>query len=520
VAIFVALTGDRRVDVARHLDVLDEEQGDSYERICMAKQQREEQDRSRRAASGVYPAIASQRLQRLHRDVKAGHGRVDLSRDAIRRQRTTNGDRDAAWLAMQEVDVAHEELRIAHEELHAQSDEIAATRQALDAERRRYAELFDKAPDAYVVTDEHGAVLEANHRAGTLFNIDPLFFAGKPLTSFVAAEDRGELRDLITLMDAARIEAQFRIKPRKGAERWVSAAGQGTHCGTREARVIRWLLRDIHDEKVASVRRTAVEQQLRDSVQKLEASKQLFNELCEVAQGARDAAQNVHAARNHLLGEVAQAMRTPLGGIAGWLHVLSKEHHGDITRRALTSITRSVRALATLVEDLVDDTRYDERGIQLERRPVNLLRLAIDVVEELRPLAALKQIGLRFAAQPCRVEILADSLRLQQVFRNLINNAIKFTRPGGTVRIDVRIAHTTAELTVTDTGSGIARDSLRDIFERTVQLDEVGCHDRLGLGLSIARRIAELHGGTITAGSAGLGNGSSFRVTLPLTTFN
>jgi signal transduction histidine kinase len=201
--------------------------------------------------------------------------------------------------------------------------------------------------------------------------------------------------------------------------------------------------------------------------------------------------------------------------------VLSQEHHGDITRRALMSMTRSVRALARLIEDLVDHTRYDDHGVKLERTPLNVLRLVIEVVEELRPLAELKQIQLRFSAHPHRIELLADSIRLQQLFRNLVSNAIKFTQPGGSIRVDISVAPTAAVVTVTDTGRGIAPDALHTIFEPFVQIERArGNENGLGLGLSIARRIAELHGGTITADSAGIGKGSSFRVTLPLTTFN
>jgi len=490
----------------------------------MAKDQPSDEQESTRgsgSASGVFRSFTSRRLVALKRDMKSAQARVGSFREAVQRQRGTGGDQDSAWLALQEVDIAHEELRVAEEELHAQADEIAATRYALDAERRRYAELFEKAPDAYLVTDEHGCVIEANRRAGALFNMDPLFFAGKPLTSFIFDEDRLQVRDLVALMSAARIEAQFRIVPRKGLERWVSAAAQGTSYGNREAPVIRWLIRDVHDEKVASMQRSEVEKELRDSVQRLEASQHLFEQLCEVAEGARHANQNVSVARNDLLGEVAHEMRTPLGAIAGWLHVLSQEHHGDITRRALMSMTRSVRALAKLIEDLVDNTRYDDHGVTLERTSLNVLRLVVEVVEEVRPLAELKQIQLRFAAQPYRIEILADSIRLQQLFRNLVSNAIKFTPPGGTVRVDISVAQTAAVVIITDTGRGIAPRALQTIFEPFVQVEKArGNENGLGLGLSIARRIAELHGGTITAESAGLGKGSSFRVTLPLTTFN
>jgi len=488
----------------------------------MAKGQgSDDQESGRRAGSGVFGAVTSPRLKALHRDMRSAHERVGAFRDGIQRQRASNGDQDIAWLALQEVDIAYEELRVAEEELHEQAEQIAATRQALDAERRRYAELFEKAPDAYLVTDEHGCVVEANHRAGTLFNIDPLFFAGKPLACFISAADRIQFRDLITLMDAARIETQLRIVPHKGQERWVSATAQGRSKGTRERPIIRWLLRDIHDDKLQNLQRAETERDLRDSIDRLEASKHLFEQLCEVAQGAHRATKNVHASQSNFLGEVAQEMRTPLGAIAGWLHVVREEHHGDITRRALMSMTRSVRALAKLVEDLVDNTRYDDHGVKLERTPVNMLRLAVEVAEDLRPLAELKQIQLRFDALPYRIEILADSIRLQQLFRNLLSNAIKFTQPGGSVRIDIGVSQTDAVVTVTDTGRGIAPDCLHAIFEPFMQTDKVHGHENgLGLGLSIARRIAELHGGTISADSLGLGQGSSFRVTLPLTTFN
>jgi signal transduction histidine kinase len=309
--------------------------------------------------------------------------------------------------------------------------------------------------------------------------------------------------------------------PRQGEERWVSLAAQGTHYGTKESSVIRWLIRDVHEETLASQQRARVESELRSSIRELEASKLLFDKLCEVAQVAQQPSQPVPTSDESLLGEVAHEMRTPLGSIAGWLHILSQEQHGDIARRALASMTRSVRVLAKLTEDLLDHTRFTEQGIKLDRTPINLLRLLIHTVEDARPLAELKRLQLKFSAHPHRIELHVDPVRLQQLFRNLIGNALKFTPSGGSVRVSVTVAQHAAVVTIADSGKGIAAGALETIFEPFAQVERArGQEAGVGLGLSIARRIAELHGGTVTAESDGLGKGALFRVTLPFTTFN
>lgn len=465
------------------------------------------------STSGVYRTVTDTRLAQLQRELESAHARVGAFRDNIVQKRAGDSDADAGWLALREVDVAHEELRVAQEELHAQADELVALRTALDAERRRYAELFELAPDAYVVTDAHGCVLEANRCAGVLFRLDPVFLAGKPLASFVAAEDRARFRDLITLISAARTEAQFRIVPRKGEQVWVSVAAQGTTRGSHGPPAIRWLMRDTSAAKV--------EERLR--LERDHALNARLRELEEVA-GQLPAP----ALRQQVLGEVAHELRSPLGSIAGWLHILTQEHgHAELTRRALMSMSRSVRVLATLIEDLVQHSRFERSrtteehtAAKISVKAFNLLRLVIEVVEDLRPLAELKGVELSCSGHPYRVEVLVDAARLQQVFRNVMGNAIKFTRPGGRVKVGVTVGPQRVVVSVVDTGRGIPRESLEAIFDPFVQLDKQEPNGGMGLGLSIARRIAELHGGTVTADSPGPGQGATFRVTLPLTTLN
>jgi PAS domain S-box-containing protein len=485
----------------------------------MAKEQRSE-DEPTHGGSGVYRAVMA--LEQLQRDRKSAHDRVSGFREVLLGRREADGGRDAGWLALQEVDIAHEELRVAEEELHAQANEIIASRAALEAERRRYTELFELAPEAYVVTDEHGCVIEANRRAGVVLNLDPVFLAGKPLASFVVSEDRARFRDMIALMSAARIEAEFRITPRKSEQHWVAVAAQGTTCGARQAPVIRWVVRDIRDQKADAAQRDAIESELSGRIRELEASQLLLVQLAASEQLARKPPEEAPSRHEHVLGQVAHELRTPLGSIAGWLHVISQERgQSETLRRAFTSMTRGVRTLAKLVEDLVEHTRLSKTEPKLGRKSFSLLRLVVEVVEDMRPLAELKRIQLRFTADPHRIEMQADSHRLQQVFRNLISNAIKFTPVGGSVRIAVAVMGQKAVVTVSDTGMGIAPDSLRSIFEAFVRLDKSeGEQPGLGLGLSNALRVVQLHGGSIAAESAGIGTGATFRVTLPLTTFN
>ena len=468
-------------------------------------------------ASGVYRAISSQRIEELERERKAASERVSSFRADILQRNVGGANEDLGWIALQEIDTAHEELRVAEEQLHAQADEILATRGALEAERTHYNELFDAAPDAYLVTDLNGAVLEANRRAGMMFNLDPAFLITKPLASFVAEHDRTRFRDLLSTMGDARIETELRIQPRKGEPYRIVFAAQRAKAGRYGEPAIRWLGRTIQEQAAESIRQQAVEDELRTRIAELELERWSLRHRLEHERAAHSAAGQASQHKSNILSEVAHELRSPLASITGWLNVLTRERIDPTAhQRAVTSMTRGVRLFAHLIEQLVDYSRFTVHPTALDPSQFDVQRAVVEVVEDLRPLADLNMVYVRFSTQPARIEMRADRWRLQQIIRNLLGNAIKFTPAQGVIRVDVSTTARQAMITVADTGRGISPEVLASIFQPFVQLGAERRHGGLGLGLSIAQRLAQLHGGSITVESEGLGQGATFRLTLPL----
>jgi chemotaxis family two-component system sensor kinase Cph1 len=224
--------------------------------------------------------------------------------------------------------------------------------------------------------------------------------------------------------------------------------------------------------------------------------------------------------KDEFLATVGHELRTPLNAMLGWIHILrSGPAPGaeDRRERALDTIERNARAQAQLIDDLLDVSRIVAGKLTLTVQPLELGGVVERVIEGLRPAAEAKQIRIQSALDSTST-ILGDANRLQQVASNLMSNAVKFTPKGGRVQVFVERRDSSVDLTVADTGQGIAPDFLPHVFERFRQAD--GALSRkssgLGLGLAIVRHIVELHGGTVVAHSEGAGRGATFTVRLPL----
>src|SRR4029079_2796742 len=186
---------------------------------------------------------------------------------------------------------------------------------------------------------------------------------------------------------------------------------------------------------------------------------------------------------------------------------------------AIETIERNARSQARLIDDLLDVSRIITGNLRLDLHPLNLGPIVESALDALRPTADVKGIKLQTRFEPSECLVKGDANRLRQVIWNLLSNAIKFTPRGGSVNIYLKCVESTARLTISDTGDGIAPDFLPYVFDRFRQAE--GSISRkqggLGLGLAVGRHLAELHGGTIEAESEGLGKGSVFTVDLPMT---
>ena len=221
--------------------------------------------------------------------------------------------------------------------------------------------------------------------------------------------------------------------------------------------------------------------------------------------------------KDEFLATLSHELRTPLGAVLGWARILRTTRVNEGMReRALEVIERNARAQAHLIEDLLEISRIVAGKPTLKVRPVDLAEIVDAAVEVVRPAAAAKRIELvtDVAVRPAVTS--GDPDRLQQIVWNLVSNAVKFTPPNGTatVRLTKRDGFC---LEVSDTGQGIDPTFLPHVFDAFRQADGTTTreHGGLGLGLAIARQLAELHGGTITAASPGVARGSTFALQLP-----
>ena len=218
------------------------------------------------------------------------------------------------------------------------------------------------------------------------------------------------------------------------------------------------------------------------------------------------------------LSIVSHELRTPLNAILGWSRMLGRGRvEPGLLERGLTVIDRNARVQAQLVDDLLDMSRVTAGTIRLRTEPVDIGTVLEDAIDVVRPAAAAKSIELAAAAEDVHPVVMGDRRRLQQVVWNILSNAVKFTPRGGRVAIRSGVADGTAFIEVRDTGIGIDPSFMSRVFDRFSQADTSATrtHQGLGIGLAIARHLVELHGGTITAESAGVGAGATFCVELP-----
>ena len=231
-------------------------------------------------------------------------------------------------------------------------------------------------------------------------------------------------------------------------------------------------------------------------------------------------AQEASRLKDEFLATVSHELRTPLTAILGWAHMLRTGQlgAGGDEEVVYETIERNARAQAQLIDDLLDVSRIITGKLRLDVRPVDPNSFIDSAIEALRPAAESKGVRVQKVVDAGVLAVAGDPVRLQQVVWNLLANAVKFTPMGGRVSVRLERADSHIEIAVSDDGAGITPEFLPHVFDRFRQADQriSRQHGGLGLGLAIVRHLVELHGGTVSAESAGEGQGSTFTVRLPL----
>jgi len=223
--------------------------------------------------------------------------------------------------------------------------------------------------------------------------------------------------------------------------------------------------------------------------------------------------------KDEFLGMLAHELRNPLNAIAAANSLMDRVGAQDPrSQRLRNTVRRQTRHLARLVDDLLEVSRVTRGKMRLQRAPHDLVDILRSAVESSRPTIEARQQQLALLLPDAAVYVHADALRLEQVFVNLLMNASKYSEPSTRITVQLRRDAERAIATVTDEGIGIPREKLGSVFDLFFQVDQSLARSLggLGIGLTIARRLVELHGGSVLATSDGPGRGSEFVVELPV----
>ena len=413
-------------------------------------------------------------------------------------------DPNALRRALDTLRAQHEHHLVAEEELRTQVEELGRMGLRLEAERERYADLFERAPDAYLVTDRFGVVRDANAAAQKLFELESRGLRGKPVASFVEPSELRAMNDVLVSLEPGvtkHVELTLRMRPKRAFV--VSARVSLTSRAQRLLWIVRRSERATVD--VGPSASSDLERALRDK-----------EDLLARERRGREELERANRAKDRFIAVLAHDLRAPLNAILGWTQLLRREVLDQGARtRAFETIERNARTQAKLIEELLDISRIAADRIQLALAPIDVGSVIARVVEGAMPRAIESGIELSFHVAQ-ELIVTADRQRLEQVMSNLLSNALKHTPPGGRVRVEAQRESGFVRMSVSDTGKGIASNLIDRIFEMYTQdQDYASARDGLGLGLYIVKQLVELHDGTVTALSAGEGEGATFTVMLP-----
>src|SRR4029079_7998780 len=221
------------------------------------------------------------------------------------------------------------------------------------------------------------------------------------------------------------------------------------------------------------------------------------------------------------LATVSHELRTPLNAVLGWAEMLHTGKLDDDKKTdALATIYRNAKMQSQLIDDLLDASRLITGNLRLNLSPVSVVSVIEAALDIVRPAAKAKEITLNTDLVSPVNTVTCDAQRLQQMVWNLLTNAVKFTPNNGEITVSCGQEKNSVKIAVRDTGHGVAPDFLPFVFDRFRQADSSSTrsHDGLGLGLAIVRHLAELHGGSVSVESEGVGKGSTFSISLPVST--
>jgi PAS domain S-box-containing protein len=377
----------------------------------------------------------------------------------------------------------------------------------------RLAALVASSDDAIVGKDMNLIVTSWNFGAERIFGYSAEEMIGTSImrlippdrheeeTEILSRIRRGERLDHFETVrlakDGRRLQLSMTISPIMDASGHVIGASK--------------VARDITEQKKA-------QEALKKAMEEAETANRERLQLLDSEREARSQAERASRMKDEFLATLSHELRTPLNAVLGWANILRLgKRQGEELIQGLDIIERNARIQAQIIEDLLDMSRIISGKVRLEAQWVELAAVLNESIETLRSTAQAKGVRLQAMLDLFGGPIFGDPNRLQQVFWNLLNNAIKFTPKDGKVEVSLKRVGIEVEVSVVDSGEGIASEFLPYIFDRFQQGDASTTrrHGGLGLGLAIVKELVELHGGTVRVESEGLGKGATFTVRLP-----
>jgi PAS domain S-box-containing protein len=400
---------------------------------------------------------------------------------------TPDSDLDNVITDQENLSELLHELRVHQIELELQNEELKNTQQELEKSRDRYSELYDFAPMGYFTFDTHGMILEVNLTGASQLGIARTLLIRKPFIAYLLRESHQAFYDHIKqlILEPSRQSCELKIKKKEDGFFYAMMESTG-----------------IPNEECAI-------NQFRAAVMDVTHQKQTEQRL-----------QMALEAKTQFLANMSHELRTPLHGIMGVSEVLRQSGDTPDEEQAsyLQMIHDSGQHLLSLINDLFEVSQIEFEQIQLTMTPVSIKKQSEASLRFLKQAIYDKKLTVSSRFDSAVTMILADERRLKKILVNLLSNAIKFTPKGGSIGLEVcgDATRGMVDLTVWDTGIGIAKEEIEKLFEPFVQLSSglTKKYQGTGLGLFLVSRLAELHGGSVSV-TTEIGQGSRFTVSLP-----
>ncbi|MGH8217257.1 MAG: ATP-binding protein, partial [Steroidobacteraceae bacterium] len=437
-----------------------------------------------------YLQATMEEQEAVKEELKSAHEEVLSANEEFQ---STNEELETA---KEELQSTNEELTTTNDELRTRNSELSVLNSQLQMARetseraRAYADaIVSSVPESLLVLDSKLTVLRANQAFYQFFKTRPEETEGHSLSEIGAKQwevaEHLHAVDAVLARDIALENHEMSYDVPGTGMRFLRVNARKIPGDTERTELVLLVIEDVTATK---------------------------------AKAEADQLRETNRRKDEFLAMLAHELRNPLAPISHAIHLLRRDGDTASATKLHDLIERQTRRLTRLVDQLLDIARVSLGHIELKREVVDLVEITRQAIEASRPRIDERQHELSSSLPEAPVPVDGDPVRLEQIVSNLLENAAKYTDPGGRIQLELTRGGDEALLSVRDNGVGLAPESLESIFELFTQVDSSLAHSAggLGVGLTLVRRLLELHGGRIEAHSEGLGRGSEFTVRLPV----